>query len=147
MYIKSIIIIVLLVAVLGILVAGCAKHRFSHKSPDEKAQWLSEKISSELDLDDMQNAKLNQIKSEILARYKQQGDFKTDIWNTFNTQIKGDSIDRQKLNETFASKEKQFSEMRVLMVDKFAEFYAVLTAEQRSDLASKIGKMHRRWKH
>jgi len=147
MYIKSIIIVVLLLVVLGVLVAGCAKHHLSNKSAEEKAQWLSEKISSELDLDDRQNAKLNQIKSEILAGYKQKGDFKTDIWNEFNRQINGDSIDTQKLNDTFAAKEKQFSEMRALMVDKFAEFYAVLTPQQRSDLTTKIEKLRSRWRH
>ena len=147
MYIKTIVIAILLVTVLGFVIAGCSTHHFSNKSPEEKAQWISEKISKELDLNDSQNAKLKEIETDILTKYKEHGDTKAELWNELNKQLNSDNIDEQSLNETFAAKEKQFSEMRVLLVSKFAEFYAVLTPEQRHELSEKLNTMHERWRH
>jgi uncharacterized membrane protein len=147
MFLKSLIIAVLFLIAIGLVVAGCSKHRWSTKTPEEKAQWITEKISSELDLDDNQYARLQQIKSDILTEYKNHGDFKQDLWQELDHQLATDSIDQQSMNETFAAKEKQFSAMRTVLVDKFAEFYAVLSAEQRAKLADKIEKVHNRWKH
>jgi len=147
MFIKPIIITAILLLILGLIVAGCSKHRFHKKSPEEKAEWITDKISSELDLNDSQKVKLNEIKADVLIKYKEHGDFKSDIWNELNSQLKSERINEQSLNDTFSSKEKQFSEMRALLVNKFAEFYAILTPEQRNQLSEKIEKVHNKWRH
>ena len=147
MFIKPIIITAILLLVFGLIMAGCSKHRFHKKSPEEKAEWITDKISGELDLNDKQIVKLNEIKSDVLIKYKENGDFKSDIWQELNNQLKSESVNEQSMNEAFSLKEKQFSEMRALLINKFAEFYAVLTPEQRNQLSEKMDKFHKRWKH
>jgi len=105
------------------------------------------KISSELDLDDSQMAKLDVIKSEVLARQQSFSGIKSEVWDEVHQQLRSASIDEQKLNELFAGKETQFTEMRTFAVSKFAEFHAILTPEQRTTLAEKMTKMHDRWHH
>ncbi len=147
MFIKSAVIAVIAIIIIGLFVAGCSKHRFYNKSPEEKAEWAAEKISSELDLDEGQKAKLDEIKSEVLAKHQSFGGMKKELWDEMNKQITTDTIDEQKLNDLFAGKETEFSEMRSFMVNKFAEFHSILTAEQRSVLAEKMTKFHDRWHH
>ena len=147
MYIKSAIIITIVVIVLGLLVAGCSKHRFYNKSPQEKAEWVAKKISSELDLDDSQRAKLDEIKTEVLAKQQSFSGIKSELWDEVHKQITSGAVDEQKLNNLFAGKETQFTEMRTFAISKFAEFHAILTTEQRAELAEKMNKMHDRWHH
>ena len=147
MIIKSAVIGLIAIIVIGLFVAGCSKHRFYNKSPEEKAEWAVAKISSELDLDDGQKAKLDEIKAEVLAKHQNFAGMKTELWDEMHKQVTTDTIDEQKLNDLFAGKETQFSEMRTFMVSKFAEFHAVLTAEQRITLAEKMTKTHERWHH
>ena len=149
MFTKPVILIVL--AVLLLLIAAfavaCAKHRFQSKSPEEKAEWVVQKISGELDLDEAQEAKLNEIKTELLAKHKSFKGDKEQIWDELHTQLRSDKIDQEKVNSIFTEKEAQFSEMRAFAVTKFAEFHAVLTPEQKNTLVEKLDKMHDRCRH
>jgi Spy/CpxP family protein refolding chaperone len=149
MFIKPSILIIAAVILLlvAIFIAGCAKHRFHSATPEEKAEWVVKKISSELDLEDAQKAKLETIKTDILARHREFGSAKSDIWNEVSSQIQSESVDQQKLNTLFSEKENQFKEMRVFMVAKFAEFHEILTQEQRTQLLEKMSKLKKRWHH
>ena len=144
MFIKPAILIILavLLLIIAVFIAACSKHPFHHQSPEKKAEWVVKKISSELDLDESQNAKLEEIKSDILAKHQNFGGMKSEIWKEISTQVKSENINEEKLNALFADKEAQFKEMRTYLVTKIAEFHSILTPEQRLKLAEKMNDFH-----
>lgn len=149
MFIKPSILIVaaILLLLIAAFIGGCSKHRFHKASPEKKAEWVTKKIASELDLDDAQRAKLDAIKNDLLAKHKSLKGSKEEVWNEVSGQIKSDNVDQDKLNAMFEGKETEFKEMRAFAVQKFSEFHAVLTLEQRQTLIEKVDKFHDRWHH
>ena len=143
MFIKSSIIILLLL--IGILIiAGCARHRFHKASPEKKVEMIVKKITKELDLDEQQQTKLNQIKTELLDKHKAFHETRSEFVDEIRSQISSSQIDQDKLNAMFTEKEDQFKEMRTFAISKFAEFHAVLTPEQRSKLVEHMDKFKER---
>lgn len=147
MFFKPLILIVLTILLTAAFMAGCSRYQFHSKSPENKAEWIVKKISSELDLDDNQKAKLDKIKSEILAKHQNFGGMKSEIWNEVLSQVKTEKIDEEKLNALLTDKETQFREMHTFMVSKFVEFHAILTPEQRIELAEKMTKFKEKYPH
>jgi Spy/CpxP family protein refolding chaperone len=149
MFIKPSILIILAVLLLliAIFMTRCSSHRFHSQSPEKKAEWVVQKISNELDLDDNQKTKLDEIKSEVLAKHRNFSGVKSELWDEVYNQVHSEKIDEEKLNTLFAKKEAQFQDMRVFSVGKFAEFHAMLTPEQRDKLAEKMTKFKERCRH
>lgn len=149
MFIKPSILIILVALLLLIVVfmTRCSSHRFHSQSPEKKAEWVVKKISNELNLDDNQKAKLNDIKSEFLTKHQSIGDMKSEIWDEMYKQVISEKIDEEKLNALFAEKETQFKDMRTFSISKFAEFHAMLTPEQRNELSEKMKKFKEKCPH
>lgn len=127
----SIKMMVLLAGLVPFFFTGCG---CLHRGPEAKANWAVKRISSKLDLNKEQKAKLESIKNEILAKrqgWQAQGkSLKTDLV----AQIRSDKIDQAKVRELVGENASK-REMREFFIAKFAEFHAVLNPEQREKLA------------
>jgi len=130
--------------VIALVLAGCTRRGHS---VEEKADWFVEKVSNELDLSASQQATLAAIKTDVLARKDL-----FDSWRYHNVfdealaQLEAESLDKEKLNSMLARQEAQRMELRMLLVDKAAEFHAVLTPQQRARAAERLGKLNDRRK-
>ncbi len=123
------------------IVAGCKRLGHRGASAEKRAEWAVKKISSELDLNEDQKVLLNNIKDELLTKRKELKSMGDDLSDSLLAQVNEESIDPAELNSLFESKESQFTEMRSLMVEKFTEFHAALTPEQRTKMAEKLSKI------
>jgi periplasmic protein CpxP/Spy len=129
------------IAASAALFSGC--HRSCHRmsSPEGRADWVVKKISNELDLDANQKTKLNAIKTDILLHRPNFMGWRDSLSGDFLSQLRSDTIDKDKVNSILEDKEAKMKEFRAFMVDKFVEFHAILTPTQREKLATKLNDM------
>jgi Spy/CpxP family protein refolding chaperone len=91
---------------------------------------------------------VNKIKDEILAKKLEVKELRKGFYETMLAQIKAETFDKNKVNKLFTSKETKIKDLRVFIIDKLAEFHAILTPEQRVKAEKyivKFHKRHRRW--
>lgn len=138
----------LFVLAAGALILGGCRHGghcgWGSKSPEEKADRMVKKISKELDLNDQQKAGLEKIKGDFLARKADFEAVKAGFHEELAAQIRSGAIDKAKLNQSLSAREAKVQELRVFVVDEFAEFHALLDAGQREKLAKHVESQCRR---
>jgi Spy/CpxP family protein refolding chaperone len=119
-----------------------------HKSPEDKANWVVKKISSELDLTDTQKAELEKMKKEYLQKRKDLNiGITQDQKNEIVTQIKSAKIDEPKMDKMFEERAKSRQLLMQFLNKKFYEFHAILTPEQRKKLAERVEKLMKKFHH
>ncbi len=141
---KKIFIIFAAVIVIGgvLFAAGCGR-RYSCGTPEQKAQWMVDKIKNKLDLSAEQVTEVSKIKDEILAK---RDDFRTlreGFYETMLNEVRSDKFDANKVNQLFTANEAKFKELRGFMISELAKFHAVLTPEQREKIAKKMEERHK----
>ncbi|MCB1193276.1 MAG: Spy/CpxP family protein refolding chaperone [Leptospiraceae bacterium] len=141
---KNIFIFVLVVLTVAFTVT--CEDKFHKMSPEKKAEKIVEKLSSNLNLDDEQKQKLNQIKDEVVAKMKANMKNRGSFSKEFAEDIKSDTLNKEKLLQFLKDRADKRNSMHEFMVDKFIEFHAILNPEQREKLAEKIEKFGNRFK-
>ncbi len=108
-------------------------------------EWVSEKLTSKLDLDEAQQTKLQSIKTELVAKHKELKP-KRDAWMTeVISQIRKDTVDVKSLEKVSAEQDVRHIEMRKFFQAKMIEFHAVLKPEQREKLAELVEKFSKKF--
>lgn len=136
---KRVILIAVLIAVSGFLVS-CQKHR----GIEGKAEWISDRISDKLDLNETQEKELNRIRDEVVAKFKAQKPVHLQVSSDFIALVKSDSMDKAKLNDLKNKHGKLSDEMDNFLAEKIIEFHKVLNPEQRMKAAEYLQKFHNR---
>lgn len=131
------------VAVAALVATGCGSCR---PGPEKRADWVVKKISSKLDLTKEQKAKLDAIKVEVLAKFKEERATHRKMGSEAIALVKSDKLDEAAVNRLLDTRETSMKRLRPYIVDKIVEFHAMLTPEQRAKLASLMEEHHARWK-
>jgi uncharacterized membrane protein len=124
----------------GALLLGACRGRHCGWSatPEEKADRVVRHLAEELDLTGDQKARLEAIKSDVLAR---KADFRA-LHEGFRAgalaHLRGAALDTAALNRDLEGREAKLRELRGFLVGKLAEFHAVLEPAQREKLAARI---------
>jgi len=129
---------------IGAAVMGCGRPH--HPSPEKRADWVVKKVSSKLDLNTDQKAKLNKIKEEVLAKMKEESANREKVGREALTLVKSDKVDAAAVNKLFDEREAAMKRLKPFFVEKIVEFHGMLTPEQRAKLADYMEKHHRRFK-
>ena len=143
----KILLITAIILVLLVLLMAChtkASHCWLDNNPEKKARWITKKIAGELDLTEAQKDTLNRIKDELLAKilvYRNNKEAE-NIYQQVLTIIKRDTLDRKLLWQLSEEKMQHIDEIRALMIDKLAEFHAMLTPAQKEKLARKLDRLY-----
>ena len=116
---------------MGAVFAGCRHHR----SMEDKANWVTNRVSSKLDLDDKQEQTLDRIKTELVAKYKSQAAERARLGTDIEALVRSAQIDKAKVKELQTRHQALHSEMEGLLAEKIVEFHAVLKPEQRNKAA------------
>jgi Spy/CpxP family protein refolding chaperone len=141
---KKVLGVSLLIAILGLgSVVGCRS--FRHASPEKKINYVAEHIADELELNDSQIVKLDQLKADVLEKYKEIKAKKRADHAELIKKIRNDEISRAYLYNLAAKKEALHKELKPFIIDRVLEFYDILTAEQKKLLADKLQKFHKRF--
>lgn len=113
---------------------------WKHKSPEERAEWMTKRIHKELDLNDAQDQTLKKIKDELLAKYKADKPARDALFQDMTALVQAESIDKAKLQDLKKRHVAQREAMENLFMDKVVEFHKVLTPEQRVKAAKSLEK-------
>ncbi len=125
------IIAVLLIGVAGL--TGCRRH-----SPGQKAEFMMDYVSETLDLDEGQQAHLDQIKDEMLEKGMQMRADKTAMHSELVAQLRSEAIDQDRLKSMVTEHRIKMEALIDLGIVRLAEFHKTLTPEQREKLVAKL---------
>ena len=137
----------LYILLIGILISGvglfsgCRRHSHGHK-----AEFMVDYISEALDLNESQQAQLDQIKDELMAKAKGMHADKESLHEELVTQLRSKEIDQVRVKAVIAEHREKMDEIIDLVVVRLAEFHKTLTAEQKEKLIAKI-ETFKKWHH
>ena len=123
------------------LFSGCRRHSHGHK-----AEFMVDYISETLDLNESQQAQLDQIKDELMAKAQQMHADKESMHAELVAQLRSEEIDQMRVKAVVAEHRTQMDEIIDLIVDRLAEFHRTLTPAQKEKLISKI-ETFKKWHH
>jgi Spy/CpxP family protein refolding chaperone len=112
--------------------SGCRRHSHTHK-----AEFMVDYISETLDLNESQQAQLNQIKDELMEKALQMHANKDSMHEELLTQLRSEEIDQTRVKAMIAEHRAQMDEIIDLIVARLAEFHKTLTPEQKDKLVAK----------
>ena len=113
------------------LFSGCRRHSHGHK-----AEFMVDYISETLDLNESQQAQLDQIKDELLAKAQQMHAEKDSMHAELVAQLRSEEIDQVRVKAVIAEHRAQMDEIVDLVVLRMAEFHRTLTPAQKEKLIS-----------
>lgn len=138
----------LVVGVAGSAIGGkCAFNAFMN--PERRINWITERVTRELNLNDSQKTALSGIKTDVLARLREMKSFHERVPGEIIDQIGSEKVDEAQMNRFFDEETGHIVDTRKFLIRKFAEFHATLTPEQRAKLekeAREYFEKHRRWR-
>jgi len=125
-----------------LMVAGAVAYcrPWKHKSPEERAEWLTKRITKELDLNDGQKQTLAKIKEDLLAKHKADKPSRDAEFQEMLALVRSDNLDKAKLADLKKRHLASREQMETLFLDKAAEFHKVLTPAQRTKAADELAK-------
>ena len=115
------------------LFSGCRRSSGAHK-----AAFIVDYISETLDLDDSQQALLNQIKDELMAKADQMRADRASMHAELIAQLRSEEIDQARVKAMIAGHRAKMDEVIDLIVFRLAEFHKTLSPEQKEKLIAKI---------
>jgi periplasmic protein CpxP/Spy len=121
-----------------LLFGGCrhGQHREGH------IDLVIDYLEEVLDLDSAQQAKLAEIKKELLAKTMVLKDSREKMRPMVKEQLAAEKIDTKVIKQAIAEHRLQLDAVLDLAVDRLAEFHALLTPAQRQKLIAKLEKWH-----
>lgn len=137
----------LYILLIGLLVSsmavfsGCRRSGHSHK-----AEFMVDYISETLDLNESQQAQLDQIKDELMAKGRQMHAGKETMREEMVAQLRREEIDQARVKALITEHRAQMDEIVDLMVVRLAEFHKTLTPKQKEKLIAKI-ETFKKWHH
>ena len=123
------------------LFSGCRRHSHGHK-----AEFMVDYISETLDLNESQQAQLDQIKDELMEKAQQMHADKESMHAELVAQLRSEEIDQMRVKAVIAEHRAQMDEIVDLVVVRLAEFHKTLTPEQKEKLIAKI-ETFKKWHH
>ncbi|NUQ82723.1 MAG: Spy/CpxP family protein refolding chaperone [Bacteroidetes bacterium] len=128
--------------VLGSMMAVGCHHRPS--TPEERADWITDKISDELDLTKDQEVKVKAIVLNVQSQVPDLKKARMDAWSELYSQVQADKVDATRLTDNLNARRDEMSKAIPAISQGFADLYAILTPEQRADLKKSMEKINRR---
>lgn len=132
--------------VVGALAAGAltvsACHR--HRTPAERADYITEKVVKELELTGEQTVKLQALKNEFLAAQAEMKKEHEAIFDEVLRQVQGDQLDQAKLLQLLERHAALQSRLAPNVLTKAAEFHAGLTPKQKAEAAEHLQRLRER---
>jgi hypothetical protein len=126
----------------GIIFGGCIRKRIMCSTPEQRAEFAVNRISSSLDLTKEQVEKLNKIKDEILARIKSRPSDREAVHKELIGMVKSDKLDKNMVEDFINKREAKIKELKPFLIDKLVEFHYILTPEQRNRVVEKFDKFY-----
>jgi hypothetical protein len=129
------------ITIASITLVACG-HR--HFSPEERAEWVTERISDHLDLNAAQLAKLNAVTEEYLADQKQFKQGHVELIDQLIAEVKSPALNQDTLLNIIETRKAAFESMAPRVIARLADFHASLNDEQKEKIVKKLEKIKER---
>ena len=123
-----------------LLFNGC-KH--GHLDKDSHIEFATDYLNEILDLNESQQAQLESIKNDLMPEFTALQEARQKIHPMLKEQLASDKIDTAVIKQAIADHRLQLDQVIDHAVDRFAEFHATLSPEQRQKLIGKLEKMEK----
>ncbi len=140
---KRILLAVVLFITLALVMAACGHSRYSgfhSAAPEKRIEWVKNHISDELKLDAAQNAKLDAIAADLMARRQKMVPEREKGRLELAELVRSENLKRVDLEQLVDKKRAHIEEMIDVVMDHAVEFHSILRPQQRALLAEKIEK-------
>ena len=135
-------------SLLALGVVAC-NHGMYYGSAEERGEWMVQKVSNELELDQTQQARLEAVKDEFLNMRRSMRSEREQTRADVLAMLQQPTLDRDKANAIVAQYVEKINTRSPLIVDAIGNFYDSLDDMQRAELTAFIEhKMehHHRWR-
>lgn len=123
-----------MIAAGALIVVGSFTACSHFKSPENRAQWVVEKVTDKLELTEVQQGKLKTLKVEMMATRKDMKQNFADTRGQFKSLFDESTLD-QKQALSLVHSHTQFIDQRApVIVAAFGDFYDSLDAKQQIDV-------------
>jgi Spy/CpxP family protein refolding chaperone len=117
------------------IISGCG-----HRLHGERAEWMTEKIASKLELNEAQKQQLNSFKDELMDKKRELRASRSAVVRELIAQLQSEKIDQEHLKGVIEKEETKLDAMVSTFVTRLAEFHSSLTPEQRTQLVEMVQK-------
>lgn len=136
-----------LFAMFLLVVAGFATGCKPGKStPEQKMNWVVEKVSDKLELDKDQENKLRDLVATVHETKKAQSEKRKGQTEEFKTLLLSEKLDKATSRKLFDQRQTAMSESFDPVFEKLQVFHASLTAEQKKEAVKYLEKFEKRFR-
>lgn len=109
-------------------------------SPEQRAEWITRKVSSELDLTDEQKTHLDAVKQAMIDVRKTHKAERQSYFERVKQLILSEHLDAARVKALMAERQKQLDSDFDSVFEKVAAFHASLSADQKQKAVDLIEK-------
>ncbi len=129
-----------------VLVGGLAACGGHHHSPEERANYMLEKISDKLDLTAPQLNQLEQLKDELMNARQSMLAERDSVHTKVNELLSQPTLDQERALKLVRDQTESINQKAPQIITAFAGFYDSLTPEQQAVIRDKVQK-HKEHRH
>jgi Spy/CpxP family protein refolding chaperone len=133
----------LITALLTLNLSGCFYH---HRTPEQRAEHMVQRLVSTLNLDAAQTAKLETMKAAYLARRPDMEKMRKESMQDLKEMMLSPQIDQARLKARTEKIQAHTDDLIRFVAAQFTELHDLLTPEQRSKLIEEM-EQHARYGH
>ena len=132
-----------------IAVAGLTACGWHSKSPEDKADYMVEKMTRKLELTESQVVELEKLKDELLSVREEFAGKREETHKSLRELFSHSTLDQQRFVALVRKQTDALNETAPSVISSIAGFYDNLTPEQQAMLREKISDHHghHRWYH
>jgi hypothetical protein len=131
-----------ILSLLGLVLSTAGCHR--PKSPEEKAEFVVDILSSKLDFSDEQEQMAMEIGKDLIDEHKQMHGEREAHKKELIDMVKADQLDQEKIVQKINEKLDRIKQRAPVYVARVAELHKTLSQEQKDKLVKLIEKKHKK---
>jgi len=120
-------------------VAGLRTH-----SPEQRAERVTERVASKLDLNDAQETAFSKVASSYVKIRGTAPEFMLDLSNQLKELADDETLTIEEVNELRAQIKAEFDRRADVLIPEFVDFYNTLDETQRAKVVARLDKMGER---
>lgn len=133
--------------VVAALLGTAAFATMHNHSPEKRAEWVTERISSKLDLDGSQKVALAKVADSYVKIRGTAPEFMLDLSGKLKDLANDDTLTVEEVNQLREQIKAEFDRRADALVPEFVTFYNSLNANQREQVVAKLDKISNRIEH
>lgn len=117
-----------------------------NKSPEQKVEYMVEKVESKLDLTEEQTKQLKAIATKGLEKYKAHKEYRQETFTKAKDLVLSESISETQVKDLMQKHKDRKEEILNELLPEILEFHQSLSPEQKQKVAKFMEKMNKKFK-